>query len=139
MPLSRWQAPPPVALRGIILRSESRERVIVQATPEEIAAFSARDGDPVNVHPREMRVVVGPPMAMSTSSSPGPIPPELPTVDPYEVMRHGLLYDRYGRPVARVTDVQVHVDHIDVTDWGGVVNRFVTGHRRISIQAEAIS
>ena len=142
MPISRWTGAAPPTLRGIILRSESRERVIVQASAAEVAAFTARDGDAVEVAPRELRVIVGGPAPYDfpAFATTGHLPASAITemherADVDDLMRDGFLYNRHGRAVARVVSVEAHVDSLDVTDMGDIVTRYMQGRRHVSISA----
>lgn len=138
--MSEMAAP---ALRGIILRGED-DKVIVQARPQDVQRFAPRGGEQVYVRPADIRLRVGRwggMMMLSTgvmtqpitfaSSAPmmGETAPELDPAD--------YLYDRHGRPVAVINDIQVHVDQIDVTTFGGT-RQFINGQQMISISAQGL-
>lgn len=104
--------------RGIVLREES-DVLVVQATPEEVASFALGQG----VH-----VVAGAPEPAETRS------------DTFRALMDegGLLYDRHGRVVARVTSMRVSRDSIDMTTAFDSAPVLMSGRRHVHIEAEGV-
>lgn len=110
-------------LRGIILRDET-DKVIVQATPSEVREFAPRPGQEVAVRPDAPRVRArmvpahyGGMYFYGASRGvgwPWPRPQldeedESPTGAVGRLRHNDFLYDRDGRPVARMTEINVLV------------------------------
>lgn len=125
---------PPMAeapLRGVVIREE-RDTLVVQASEQDVQRFArSRGGAEVNVQAATLRVSMGGARDIYADGA----PPENPGV----LRMDDFLYDREGKPVARVRDVRVDVDRIDVTSFGDVARNFVNGLTHVRIQADGLA
>jgi len=144
---NRYVAP---TLRGILVRDEE-DKVIVQATPQDIRAFGQQAGTEVRMQPEapdvRMRVgrareaspftylygsqVAGWPVGCYTTA------PILPDPGPGRLVYGDYLYDRQGRPVAVMTTLRVNVQNHDITTFGGT-RQVLAGMAEVEIEAVAV-
>ena len=137
-------------LRGVIL-SDDDDKVVVQASPQEVRRFVARPGRDVTVA-RQIRgrMVLGEttwstsvdePLSVTqrwhNSASTGDDFPEPGVI---RLMRGGVafLHDEHGRPVATITDINLSAHPIDVTSFASRRDVFVNGITEIEIRARGL-
>lgn len=131
-------APPTVErpLRGILLRDEG-EALVVTASPAEVRRFAeGQRGRPVVVQQAEVRMRFG---GLNADAYGDPAQDVL-ALEP-GVLRSTdqFLYDREGRPVARVVRLTQDVDQIDVTSFGSTRQMFTPGLIRIGLEVAVLA
>ena len=98
--------PPPI--RGIV-RDLRADRVIIEATPAEVAAFARKDV-----------------VAFAKQADGPPI-----------IGEDMLLYDAQGRPVAMIEQVDIRQDRVDVSTFDNP-NQSISGLLRVDIRARGL-
>lgn len=136
-------------LRGIIVRDET-DKVVVQATPQQIQQFAPRPGQEVAVRPETppVRMRVGGRRYAARSANMYTYGPasawQEPTLEEDarpEVGRlryDDYLYDRDGRPVAQIVAVDVYQDRFETTTFGDAVRSYMAGQTQIDIRARGL-
>lgn len=102
-------------MRAIVLR-EDPTQLVVQPTDAEVAAFG---------HGSAVTVMAAPAMTALDRLQ--------------DAMGHGVLYDRYGLPIAQVTNMTLETERLDVTSWQDTHRRYLPGRRSCRIEAYAIN
>ena len=114
MPLTETTSTRP--LRGIIVRADA-DKLIVEATPDQIARFNPTTGQEAEIQ------------RTATAAMPGGF------LSGNGSVEDRTLFDRFGRAVAIVTDVSIHQELIDVTNFSSDQQTYLHGHRTVDIRA----
>jgi hypothetical protein len=115
-------------LRGIIIRDDD-DRIIVQATTQDVQRFAQRPGQRVQVQPAELRVKLdGAKRTVEID-----VPEHVGTI-----RRRGFLYDSDGLPVARIVEVLVHTSFVEMSTVLGQQRLLSGAGGKVDIQAEGL-
>jgi hypothetical protein len=125
-------------LRAIIVR-EDKDTLVVQANEADIQRFARARATEVDIHQATLRVgLVGGATYATTGQDFVLGGAASQANDPGVISMGDFLYDREGRRVAILDDVQVSFDRIDITTFGDMHANYMRGAMTVAIRAHGV-